>query len=135
MDGEVFDYIIVGAGSAGCVLANRLTEDGRSRVLVLEFGGSDRSIFIQMPAALSIPMNMKRYNWGYESEPEPSLNGRRLHCPRGKGVGGASSINGLVYVRGNPLDFERWEEAGAKGWGYRHVLPYFRRAEGWGEGA
>ncbi|MBV8472552.1 MAG: choline dehydrogenase [Hyphomicrobiales bacterium] len=132
---ESYDYVIVGAGSAGCVLANRLTEDGRSSVLVLEFGGSDRSILIQMPAALSIPMNMKRYNWGYESEPEPQLNGRRLHCPRGKVLGGSSSINGLVYVRGNPLDFERWEEAGAKGWAYRHVLPYFRRAEGWREGA
>ncbi len=131
---ETYDYVIVGAGSAGCVLANRLTEDGRSSVLVLEFGGSDRSIFIQMPAALSIPMNMKRYNWGYESEPEPHLDGRSLHCPRGKVLGGSSSINGLVYVRGNPLDFERWEEAGAKGWGYRHVLPYFRRAEGWREG-
>jgi choline dehydrogenase len=132
---ETFDYVIVGAGSAGCVLANRLTEDGRSTVLLLEFGGSDRSIFIQMPAALSIPMNMKRYNWGYESEPEPHLGGRRLHCPRGKVLGGSSSINGLVYVRGNPLDFDRWEEEGAAGWGYRHVLPYFRRAEGWREGA
>ena len=134
-DAETFDYVIVGAGSAGCVLANRLTEDGRASVLVLEFGGSDRSIFIQMPAALSIPMNMKRYNWGYESEPEPHLGGRRLHCPRGKVLGGSSSINGLVYVRGNPLDFDRWEEEGAKGWAYRHVLPYFRRAEGWREGA
>ncbi len=132
---DTFDYVIVGAGSAGCVLANRLTEDGRSSVLVLEFGGSDRSVFIQMPAALSIPMNMKRYNWGYESEPEPHLGGRRLHCPRGKVLGGSSSINGLVYVRGNPLDFDRWEEEGAKGWAYRHVLPYFRRAEGWREGA
>ena len=134
-DADTFDYVIVGAGSAGCVLANRLTEDGRASVLVLEFGGSDRSIFIQMPAALSIPMNMKRYNWGYESEPEPHLGGRRLHCPRGKVLGGSSSINGLVYVRGNPLDFDRWEEEGAKGWAYRHVLPYFRRAEGWREGA
>ncbi|HEY1943291.1 MAG TPA: choline dehydrogenase [Roseiarcus sp.] len=132
---DTYDYVIVGAGSAGCVLANRLTEDGRSSVLVLEFGGSDRSIFIQMPAALSIPMNMKRYNWGYESEPEPHLDGRRLHCPRGKVLGGSSSINGLVYVRGNPLDFDRWEEEGAKGWAYRHVLPYFRRAEGWRGGA
>jgi choline dehydrogenase len=129
-DAETYDYVIVGAGSAGCVLANRLTEDGRASVLVLEFGGSDRSILIQMPAALSIPMNMKRYNWGYESEPEPHLGGRRLHCPRGKVLGGSSSINGLVYVRGNPLDFDRWEEEGAKGWAYRDVLPYFRRAEG-----
>ena len=132
---ETFDYVIVGAGSAGCVLADRLTEDARASVLLLEFGGSDRSIYIQMPAALSIPMNMKKYNWGYESEPEPHLGGRRLHCPRGKVLGGSSSINGLVYVRGNPLDFDRWEEEGAAGWGYRDVLPYFRRAEGWREGA
>ena len=129
MDGEAFDYIIVGAGSAGCVLADRLTEDGRSSVLLLEYGGVDRSIFIQMPAALSIPMNSKTYNWGYESEPEPHLGGRRIACPRGKVLGGSSSINGMVYVRGHPLDFERWEEEGARGWGYRNVLPYFRRAE------
>ena len=130
MDGESFDYIIVGAGSAGCVLAARLTEDGRSSVLVLEYGGSDRSLFIQMPAALSIPMNSRTYNWGYRSEPEPHLGGRRISCPRGKVLGGSSSINGMVYVRGNPLDFERWEAEGAKGWGYHSVLPYFRRAEG-----
>ena len=135
MDGEAFDYIIVGAGSAGCVLADRLTEDGRSSVLVLECGGSDRSIFIQMPAALSIPMNSKTYNWGYRSEPEPHLGGRRIACPRGKVLGGSSSINGMVYVRGHPLDFERWEEEGAKGWGYRNVLPYFRRAESFQGGA
>ncbi|WP_420382284.1 choline dehydrogenase [Novosphingobium sp.] len=124
-----YDYIIVGAGSAGCVLASRLTEDGHNRVLLLESGGSDRSLYIQMPAALAIPMNTKRWNWGYESEPEPHLNNRRLNCPRGKGLGGSSSINGLVYVRGNPLDFERWEDEGARGWGYAQVLPYFRRAE------
>ena len=129
MDGEAFDYIIVGAGSAGCVLADRLTEDGRSSVLVLEYGGSDRSVFIQMPAALSIPMNSKAYNWGYWSEPEPHLGGTAHRLSRGKVLGGSSSINGMVYVRGHPLDFERWEEEGAKGWGYRNVLPYFRRAE------
>jgi len=129
MDGEAFDYIIVGAGSAGCVLADRLSEDGRSSVLLLEYGGSDRSIFIQMPAALSIPMNSRTYNWGYQSEPEPHLGGRRIACPRGKVLGGSSSINGMVYARGHPLDFERWEQEGAKGWGYPGVLPYFRRAE------
>ena len=102
---------------------------------MLEYGGSDRSVLIQMPAALSIPMNMKAYNWGYLSEPEPYLNGRRMHCPRGKVLGGSSSINGLVYVRGHPLDFERWEEEGAKGWSYRDVLPYFRRAESFAGGA
>ena len=130
----MFDFIIIGAGSAGCVLADRLTADGRNTVLVLEFGGSDRSILIRMPAALSVPMNMAKYNWRYETEPEPHLGGRRLHCPRGKVLGGSSSINGLVYVRGNPLDFERWEEEGAAGWGYRCVLPYFRRAEARQEG-
>lgn len=129
-----FDYVIVGAGSAGCVLANRLTADGTTRVALLEFGGSDRSIFIQMPAALAYPMNTRRWNWGYASEPEPHLNNRRLNCPRGKGLGGSSSINGLVYVRGNPLDFEGWEEMGARGWGYAHVLPYFKRAEARKEG-
>ena len=129
MSADIFDYVIVGAGSAGCVLADRLTEDGRHSVLVLENGGSDRSVFIQMPAALSIPMNMPRYNWFYHTEPEPMLNGRRLHTPRGKVLGGSSSINGLVYVRGNALDFDGWQEQGARGWAYRDVLPYFRRAE------
>ncbi len=134
MSDPVYDYIVVGAGSAGCVLANRLTEDGRRSVLLLEFGGSDRSVLIQMPSALSIPMNMAKYNWQYETEPEPHLSGRRLHTPRGKVLGGSSSINGMVWVRGNPLDFDHWEELGAEGWGYRHVLPYFRRADAHGEG-
>ena len=129
MSEETFDYVIVGAGSAGCVLADRLSEDGRTTVLVLEYGGSDRSLWIQMPTALSIPMNMERYDWRYYTEPEPNLNNRRLHTPRGKVLGGSSSINGLVYVRGNAQDFERWESQGASGWSYAQVLPYFRRAE------
>jgi choline dehydrogenase len=132
---ESFDYVIVGAGSAGCVLADRLSEDGAHTVLVLEYGGSDRALYIQMPAALSIPMNMDKYNWGYHTEAEPGLGGRRLHTPRGKVLGGSSSINGMVFVRGNPQDFERWQEEGARGWAYRHVLPYFRRAERRAEGA
>ena len=126
---EMFDFIIIGAGSAGCVMANRLSEDGRNSVLVLEYGGSDRGPFIQMPSALSYPMNMKLYNWGFESEPEPHLGGRRLATPRGKVVGGSSSINGMVYVRGHAKDFDAWEEMGATGWGFRHVQPYFKRME------
>jgi choline dehydrogenase len=126
---ESFDYVIVGAGSAGCVLTDRLSESGADRVLLLEFGGSDRSLWIQMPTALNVPMNMPRYDWRYYTEPEPHLGNRRLHTPRGKVLGGSSSINGLVYVRGNALDFERWQFEGARGWGYHDVLPYFRRAE------
>ncbi|MDH4871287.1 choline dehydrogenase [Pseudomonas sp. BN515] len=124
-----YDYIIIGAGSAGCVLANRLTEDAGTSVLVLEFGGSDRSVLIQMPSAFSIPMNTKKYNWRYETVAEPHLDGRRLHCPRGKVLGGSSSINGLVYIRGHAYDFDEWENLGAKNWSYRNCLPYFKRAE------
>jgi choline dehydrogenase len=129
MSAAEFDFIVIGAGSAGCVLANRLSEDGRNRVLVLEYGGSDAGPFIQMPSALSYPMNMRLYNWGFETEPEPHLGGRRLATPRGKVVGGSSSINGMVYVRGHARDFDTWEEMGAKGWGFRHVQPYFKRME------
>jgi choline dehydrogenase len=126
---QVFDFIIIGSGSAGSVMANRLSEDGKNSVLVLEFGGSDRGPFIQMPSALSFPMNMNMYNWGFETEPEPHLDGRKLATPRGKVIGGSSSINGMVYVRGHAKDFDTWEEMGAKGWGHRHVLPYFKRLE------
>ncbi|MFK8029348.1 MAG: choline dehydrogenase [Gammaproteobacteria bacterium] len=131
MTRKEFDYVIVGAGSAGCVLANRLTEDPDVSVLVLEAGGSDRSIFIQMPTALSIPMNTEKYNWQFESLPEPGLDGRVLHCPRGKVLGGSSSINGMVFVRGNARDFDEWEEAGADKWSYRYCLPYFKKLESW----
>ncbi|MEM8704181.1 MAG: choline dehydrogenase [Pseudomonadota bacterium] len=126
---DTFDFIIVGAGSAGCAMASRLSEDPNNRVVVLEFGGTDVGPLIQMPAALSYPMNMPIYDWGYESEPEPHLGGRRLATPRGKVIGGSSSINGMVYVRGHACDFDTWEEMGASGWGYRHVLPYYKRME------
>ena len=131
MNTERYDYIIVGAGSAGCILANRLSADSANTVLLLEAGGSDKSIFIKMPTALSYPMNTKRYNWDFYSEPEKYLGDRRLHCPRGKVLGGSSSINGMVFVRGNPFDFEEWEQLGAKGWGYKDCLPYFKKMETW----
>ncbi|MGV8936246.1 MAG: choline dehydrogenase [Allorhizobium sp.] len=123
------DYIIIGSGSAGSALAYRLSEDGKNSVMVLEYGGSDFGPFIQMPAALAWPMSMKRYNWGYMSEPEPHLNNRRITAPRGKVLGGSSSINGLVYVRGHAQDFDRWEELGATSWAYADVLPYYKRME------
>lgn len=126
---ESFDFIIVGSGSAGSAMAYRLSEDGRNRVLMLEHGGTDWGPLIQMPSALSYPMNMKTYDWGFVAEPEPALGGRRLVTPRGKVIGGSSSINGMVYVRGHARDFDAWEEMGAAGWGYRHVLPYFKRME------
>ena len=134
MDQKTADFVIVGAGSAGCAMAYRLSEDGSNSVLVLEFGGTDAGPFIQMPAALSYPMNMRRYDWGYWSDPEPHLGGRRLACPRGKVIGGSSSINGMVYVRGHAMDYDHWAEAGAHGWGYADVLPYFKRMETWHDG-
>ena len=130
MSAAAADYVIVGAGSAGCALAYRLSEAGAS-VLVVEYGGSDVGPLIQMPGALSFPMNMKRYDWGYWSEPEPHLGGRRLACPRGKVIGGSSSINGMVYVRGHAKDFDAWEAMGASGWSYADVLPYYKRMETW----
>lgn len=123
------DYVIVGSGSAGAALAYRLSEDGRHSVIVIEYGGSDFGPFIQMPAALSFPMNMSMYDWGFQSEPEPHLGGRVLATPRGKVIGGSSSINGMVYVRGHARDFDHWAEEGAAGWSYADVLPYFKRME------
>jgi len=122
------DFVIVGAGSAGCAMAYRLGEAGAS-VLVIEEGGTDAGPFIQMPAALSYPMNMALYDWGFSSEPEPHLGNRCLVTPRGRVVGGSSSINGMVYVRGHARDFDHWAEEGAHGWAYADVLPYFRRME------
>jgi choline dehydrogenase len=125
-----FDYVIVGAGSAGCVLANRLSEDPGTRVCVVEAGGSDRGWRINMPAALAYPLATDRVNWAYETEPEPFMDGRRMHCPRGRVIGGSSSINGMAYVRGHALDYDRWaQSAGLRDWSYAHCLPYFKRAE------
>lgn len=128
------DFVIIGSGSAGSALAYRLSEDGKNSVLVLEFGGSDAGPFIQMPGALSFPMNMGMYDWGFKSEPEPELNNRRLVVPRGKVIGGSSSINGMVYVRGHARDFDHWAESGVTGWGYADVLPYYKRMENWDSG-
>ncbi len=127
------DYIVIGAGSAGCAMAYRLAEGGRS-VLVIEHGGSDRGPFINMPGALSYPMNMRRYDWGFQTEPEPHLGNRRLVCPRGKVLGGSSSINGMIYVRGHARDYDHWRDEGCAGWGFADVLPYFKRMEDWHDG-
>jgi len=128
------EFVIVGAGSGGSALAYRLVEAGRD-VLVIEHGGSDAGPFIQMPGALSYPMNMAIYDWGFASQPEPGLGGRRLATPRGKVLGGSSSVNGMVYVRGHARDFDHWESMGAQGWGFADVLPYFKRMEHWHGGA
>ena len=128
------DFVVVGSGSAGSALACRLSEDPGTSVLVIEFGGSDFGPLIQMPAALSYPMGMSRYDWGYSTEPEPGLNNRRLATPRGKVIGGSSSINGMVYVRGHARDFDHWAQSGAAGWSYADVLPYYRRMENWSDG-
>ncbi len=130
-----FDFIIIGAGSAGCVLAARLSEDPAVSVALLEAGGSDNSLFIRMPTALSIPMNMDQYNWGFESDVEPGIGGRQLDCPRGKVMGGSSSINGMAFVRGHACDIDQWEAEGASGWNYANCLPYYKRMESWYHGA
>ncbi|RWB74655.1 MAG: choline dehydrogenase [Mesorhizobium sp.] len=123
------DFVIIGSGSAGSAMAYRLSEDGKHSVIVIEFGGTDMGPLIQMPSALSIPLNMSLYDWGFASEPEPHLGGRVLATPRGKVIGGSSSINGMVYVRGHAHDFDHWAEQGATGWGFADVLPYFKRME------
>jgi choline dehydrogenase len=124
-----FDYVIIGAGSAGCVLASRLTEDPSVSVCLIEAGSSDKSIFIQMPAALTFPIESDRYNWKFESEPEPELHGRSIGQARGKGLGGSSSINGMVYVRGSDKDYDAWRDLGVEGWDFKDCLPYFKKME------
>lgn len=123
------DFVIIGSGSAGSAMAYRLSEDGRHSVIVIEYGGPDIGPLIQMPAALSFPMNMETYDWGFSTEPEPHIGDRSLVTPRGKVVGGSSSINGMVYVRGHARDYDHWSESGARGWSYADVLPYFKRME------
>ena len=132
---ETFDYVIIGSGSAGSVLASRLTEDSDVSVLVLEAGGRDLSIFIHMPAALAKPLANDRFNWFYHSEPEPHMDNRRMYCPRGRVIGGSSSINGMCYVRGHARDYDRWAQTGLPSWSYSRILPYFRKAETYDQGA
>ena len=130
MTKEQYDYIIVGAGSAGCVLANRLGEDEGARILLLEAGPADHSIFIHMPSAFAYPLANDKYNWFYDTEPEPFMNNRRMHCPRGRVLGGSSSINGMVYIRGHAFDYDAWARMpGLEHWSYAHCLPYFKKSE------
>ena len=126
---ETFDYIVVGAGSAGCVLANRLSASGRDRVLLIEAGPEDRNVWIHVPLGYGKLFTNRRVNWLYESEPEPELDNRRIMQPRGKVMGGSSSINGLLYLRGQPQDFDHWRQLGNAGWSFEDVLPYFRKSE------
>ena len=130
-----YDYIIIGAGSAGCTLANRLSADGRMRVLLLEAGGWDRHLLLKLPLAWGAVLLNRMYDWGYDTEPEERMDGRRIEVARGKVVGGSSSINAMAYVRGNRADYERWASRGLPGWSYEEVLPYFRKQESWEGGA
>ena len=128
-ESPVFDHVIVGAGSAGCVLAARLSEDPAVQVALLEAGGVDSSVLIQCPAGLALMAQTKQANWGFETVPQPGLNGRRGYQPRGKVLGGSSSINAMIYARGQREDYDDWAALGNAGWGYADVLPYFRKSE------
>ena len=129
-----YDYIIVGAGSAGCVLANRLSSNALSTVLLIEAGPENNALSIKIPAAVLANLKNKTYNWAYQGEPEPALNGRQIQHDRGKTLGGSSSINGMVFIRGHALDFEGWRQSGCVGWSYADVLPYFKRMESYSHG-
>src|SRR5215213_3492938 len=131
MNSKGYDYIIVGAGSAGCVLANRLSEDGDASVLLLEAGPTDRHPYISIPLGMGRMHDYRMFDWGYQTEPEPNLNGRRIEAMRGKVLGGSSSVNVMAYTRGNAGDYDRWAQKGARGWSYAEVLPYFKRGESW----
>jgi len=135
MQAERYDYVIVGGGTAGCVLANRLSADGRHRVLVLESGPRDNYLWIHVPIGYGRTMFHPVYNWGFHTDADPGMNGRRFYWPRGRGLGGSSSINGLIYVRGQPRDYDEWAALGNAGWGWSDVLPYFRRCEDNSRGA
>jgi choline dehydrogenase len=128
-EADTYDFIITGAGSAGCVLAARLTESGRYRVLLLEAGGTDSSPWIHIPMGYAKTFVDPKVNWKFESEPEAELNNRTMYQPRGKVLGGTSSINGMIYMRGNAADYDQWRQLGNEGWDYDSVLPYFRKAE------
>ena len=135
MTQAAFDYVIVGGGTAGCVLANRLSADGQARVLMLEAGPRDNYLWIHIPIGYGKTMFHPVYNWGFHTEPEPEMKRRKIYWPRGRGLGGSSSINGLIYVRGQPQDYDAWAQAGNREWGWRDVLPYFIRSEGNQRGA
>src|SRR3990172_9205523 len=134
MNRSDYDYVIAGAGTAGCVLAGRLTEDPHTRVLLLEAGGPDSDPLIHIPLGIGKLWTERRHDWGYNTEPEPHLNGRSIELPRGKVLGGSSSINAMLYVRGHRGDYDRWARAGLSGWSYAEALPYFKRTERWQAG-